>query len=73
MLPNAAPHEMLICKALRNERVTWPAAIDSAFSQELLKIIAYHGVTALLYQQLHSTGAWDNWPVALRYSLRDKD
>ncbi len=72
MLLNAAPYETLLCKALRNERVTWPLAIDSAFSRELLKSIAYHGVTALLYQQLHSTAAWDYWPVELRYPLRDK-
>jgi hypothetical protein len=63
---------MLICKALRNERIKWPSAVDAAYSQALFKRIAYHGVTALLYQQLHSTGAWDNCPVELCYPLRDK-
>jgi Uncharacterised nucleotidyltransferase len=57
----------LIVRALRRERVAWPADATDSFARAILAAAADHGVLTLLA----GTPAPESWPSAVRTALHD--
>jgi len=59
------PIDSLICAVLRGESPPWPDATHETF----LRRSDYHGVSALLNEQLYRS---ENWPADLREAIHDR-
>jgi len=59
------PIDSLICAVLRGESPSWPDATHETF----LRRSDYHGVSALLNEQLYRR---ENWPADLREAIHDR-
>ena len=61
--------EAMICAVLRGERPPAPAPWDTANAEAFLARAAYHGVQALLHEQLRDT---KTWPSTILQRLRSQ-
>jgi hypothetical protein len=59
----------LICAVLRGENPPWPEPGNAARVDAFLQRSAYHGVLALLNEQVHRL---ESWPASLRRAIHDR-
>ncbi len=59
----------ILCAIVRGERVSWPTSVEPEDQACFLAACEAHGVAPLVYQQLHQTPTWGDWPANIRDAL----
>ena len=58
-----------ICSILSGKPAAWPSNASQGFAESFLTQADYHGVAALLFDQLHQSSEWEAWPVEVKNEL----